>query len=392
MKDDHMPDTSRSHGYDLGHDDVVDSDMLWWVSSLSNRGRDASGVVVDQDECSGSADGGCSTDRISADGVVDSVDQDAAATEAGAGEYSGLRVVGDAGAGTDADGAASGDAGRDEGTSGGEIADAGSADSWEAVLGALHNPGEVADAPGRGRLGGRGGRPAGGRRWRAGRRGGVDGVAVPAGGSGDAPVADGGGGAGRRSGHVRRWGVVAAGVGVVLVAGAFVAGRSFMSGDQTPVNAAPPAEALSTSVEPSPALVTTSAPVKNKGLPASSTPVVAGRCEARGGEEMIGPSQKSGRSAFAAFQAEYYARNAEGVRSLISEQNLRWRDQEWPKFLSQVPAEAVWCVRMGPDDGMGRFSAEVTQQVGEATQTFRYTVTTVMGDEHRWFVKQMDAV
>ena len=73
------------------------------------------------------------------------------------------------------------------------------------------------------------------------------------------------------------------------------------------MNAAPPAEALSTSVEPSPALVTTSAPVKNKGLPASSTPVVAGRCEARGGEEMIGPSQKSGRSAFAAFQAEYYA-------------------------------------------------------------------------------------
>lgn len=165
-----------------------------------------------------------------------------------------------------------------------------------------------------------------------------------------------------------------------------------MSGDQTPVNAAPPAEALSTSVEPSPALVTTSAPVKNKGLHASSTPVFSGRCEARGGESMIGPSQKSGRSAFAAFQAEYYARNAEGVRSLISEQNLRWRDQEWPKFLSQVPAEAVWCVRMGPDDGMGRFSAEVTQQVGEAEETFRYQVTTVMGDGHRWFVKQMDAV
>ncbi|RRQ06465.1 hypothetical protein CXF43_08535 [Corynebacterium bovis] len=120
--------------------------------------------------------------------------------------------------------------------------------------------------------------------------------------------------------------------------------------------------------------------------------MVAGRCEARGGEEMIGPSQKSGRSAFAAFQAEYYARNAEGVRSLISEQNSGWRDQEWAKFLSQVPAEAVWCVRMGPDDGMGRFDAEVVQQVGDTSQTYRYTVTTVMGDEHRWFVKQMDTV
>ncbi|WP_125237858.1 hypothetical protein [Corynebacterium bovis] len=382
MTDDHMPDTSRSHGYDPGHDDVVDSDMLWWVSSLNNRGRDGSGIVAGQDECLGVADGGCSTDRVSADGLVDSVDQDAEATGVGSGEYSGLRVVGDADAGADS---AGGDG--DESDDGVGVA---SAESWEAVRGALHDPGEVADASGRGRFGGRGGRPAGGRRWRGGRRGGVDGGAVPAGGAGDTPVVHGG--AGRRSGRFRWWGVLAAGVGVVLVAGAFVAGRSFMSGDQTPVNAAPPAEALSTSAEPSAAPVTTSAPVKNKGLPASEIPVVAGRCEARGGEEMIGPSQKSGRSAFAAFQAEYYARNAEGVRSLISEQNSGWRDQEWAKFLSQVPAEAVWCVRMGPDDGMGRFDAEVVQQVGDTSQTYRYTVTTVMGDEHRWFVKQMDAV
>lgn len=381
MTDDHTPDTSRSGGYDPGHDDVVDSDMLWWVSSLNNRGRDGSGVVADQDECSPSADGGCSTDRGSADGVAISVDQDAAVTDAGAGECSGLRVVGDVAAGTGTDGADQG-----HGAADGDGAGAGSADSWEAVLGALHNPGEVADASGRGRLGGRGGRRGGSR----GRRGGVSGGAVPAGESGDAPVVHGG--SGRRSGRLRRWGVVAAGVGVVLVAGAFVAGRGLMSGDQTPVNAAPPAEALSTSVEPSPAPATTSAPVKNKGLPASATPVFSGRCEARGGEEMIGPSQKSGRSAFAAFQAEYYARNAEGVRSLISEQNPRWRDQDWAKFLSQVPAGAVWCVRMGPDDGMGRFSAEVTQQVGDESQTYRYQVITVMGDEHRWFVKQMDAV
>ena len=34
----------------------------------------------------------------------------------------------------------------------------------------------------------------------------------------------------------------------------------------------------------------------------------------------------------------------------------------------------------------------MTQQVGEAEETFRYQVTTVMGDGHRWFVKQMDAV
>ncbi len=380
MTDDHMPDTSRSHGYDPGHDDVVDSDMLWWVSSLNNRGRDGSGIVAGQDECLGVADGGCSTDRVSADGLVDSVDQDAEATGVGSGEYSGLRVVGDADAGADS---AGGDG--DESDDGVGVA---SAESWEAVLGALHDPGELADASGRGRLGGRMSR----RGWRGGRRGGVAGVAVPAGGAGYTPLADGGGGAGRRSGRFRWWGVVAAGVGVVLVAGAFVAGRSLMSGDQTPVNAAPPAEAWSTSAEPSPAPVTTSAPVKNKGLPASEVPVFSGRCDARGGQERVGPSQKSGRSAFAAFQAEYYARNAEGVRSLISEQNPGWRDQEWPKFLSQVPAEAVWCVRMGPDDGMGRFDAEVVQQVGDTSQTYRYTVTTVMGDEHRWFVKQMDAV
>ncbi|KPM11798.1 hypothetical protein QR98_0103730, partial [Sarcoptes scabiei] len=115
--------------------------MLWWVSSLNNRGRVESGIVADQDECSGVADGGSATGRGVASGLVDAVDQDAAATGVGSGEYSGLRVVGDAEAGTDS---AGGDG--DESDDGVGVA---SADSWEAVLGALHNPGEAAAASGR---------------------------------------------------------------------------------------------------------------------------------------------------------------------------------------------------------------------------------------------------
>ncbi|RRO90242.1 hypothetical protein [Corynebacterium bovis] len=218
-------------------------------------------------------------------------------------------------------------------------------------------------------------------------------TARPARVSGPPPSAGADDDAGAGGGGVSRGVMIAAGAVVVLsLAAAVVAGRSFMGGDQTPVAAAPDPSEMTQPASTPAAPPTTSTPVKNKGLPPNDQPVFAGTCPADAGGELIGPSQKSARAAFAAFQSEYYARNVDGVRALISDQDRAWRDQDWPKFLSQLPEGATWCVTMGPDTGMGSFTATVDQTAGGTTDTFKYQVKAVMGDGNRWFIKHLDAI
>lgn len=191
---------------------------------------------------------------------------------------------------------------------------------------------------------------------------------------------------------------IGAGVVVVLIVGAVIAGRSMM-GDQTPVESAAD-HPVQTSVPPMQSQVTSQpATPRHKddsALPGRDVPVYAGQCKAdqlpRGAEQISG-SHKDLRSAAAAFQEEYFAHNAEGVKALIDDSNKAWRDQDWGKVLDSIPADATYCLTMpAVKSSMSTVTATLTMSTpGADDQTFRQKITGTSHDS-LWQIKRMDAI
>lgn len=113
-------------------------------------------------------------------------------------------------------------------------------------------------------------------------------------------------------------------------------------------------------------------------LPNDSTPVVSGQCEPREGEERIGPSTKSLRTAVAAFYDEYRAHNAEGIGATLDEKSSM-KKQNWAGVFDQLDPDASWCIRMGPDHG-NKVDLQVRMNVNGKDTVFEQTATGVSRD------------
>lgn len=210
-------------------------------------------------------------------------------------------------------------------------------------------------------------------------------------------------GPGRSGGGRRRVPVwarrgIVAGVVVVLIVGAVVGGQALM-GDQTPVTSTAD-HPVQTSVPPMQSQVTSQPPTPghkdDAGLPDRDVPVYAGQCNAdqlpRGAEQISG-SHKDLRSAAAAFQEEYFAHNAEGVKALIDDSNKAWKGQDWGKVLDSIPADATYCLTMpAVKSSMSTVTATLTMSTpGADDQTFKQKITGTSHD-NLWQIKRMDPI
>lgn len=181
---------------------------------------------------------------------------------------------------------------------------------------------------------------------------------------------------GKRKSELRTWIAIVAALLVLLAVAMFVGWsvmRSLAGGDDT--------QAMETTATSE--VAQSEQPTVNEVEPAAATQDrVFGSCEAPG--QQVEADQTTSYGAIAAFQKAYYAKDADGVRKVLSKDSPLQK-QKWNSVLSQISSNSQFCVTMQPVTSR---ETEIPATLTVGNKTYEQIVT-VVNNGGTWFIKEI---
>lgn len=174
--------------------------------------------------------------------------------------------------------------------------------------------------------------------------------------------------------------------GAALVGTVVVAARTLGTDgqDSAPVNAQT-SVAATTDVEP----METTDPreQRREELSAAESVGVGGQCSPGSDEVEITPSARTLRAVVVAYQTEYWAHNAEGLKATLTEKSSM-RDNDWDKVFASLDEDSSWCATMQPVTGRS-VDVDLRVNTGGVDTVYRQKVTGEEDDQGHWRIRDI---